>query len=97
MKRTSHKFVILESEKEVFWVRNLYHGYGPDNRQVYDCRFSTKLGEATLFNTEKEAKKVLDIFDNYDFVQTDSLKVNGQALVIHPVELQYESSRRSGR
>jgi len=72
--KTFHKhWIIFDPTNKVFWEENFHYGYGFNNREVFEARFTDKLNEATLMS-KKDAKKVLEKFREYDCVFGGSIK-----------------------
>lgn len=89
MKKTIKRYTISNPDTSLYWIRNFHYGYTTGNKAVFDTRFTDDLSEATLLS-KKEAEKVLERFNEFEFVQTGLHKVDGQALLICPVNVTFE-------
>lgn len=89
MKKIIKRYIVIDPTSNVYWERNLHYGFTTGNQSVFDTRFTDDLAEATLMS-KKEAEDVLARFSESEFVQTGYHKVDGRALEVRPITIEYK-------
>jgi hypothetical protein len=89
MKKFNLFHIIWDPKNKFFWEENFHYGFGPNNREVFEARFTDNLMEATRM-TKKHAKEVLKRFVEYDCIVGGRIKADVAELEIKEVGVTVE-------
>jgi len=58
-------WILADTTNHVYWQKTRHHGYGYDNKEIFEEFFTDKVEEAALLTWEEAVQVVYRIFDNH--------------------------------
>jgi len=88
-------YCILDTNNNLYWVKNIRHGYNYQNESVFEARFSDKAADSPALLTLQEAEEVLERFKSPHIVggywkeaDTSSLQIERRPEILTDKDLE---------